>query len=250
MSRCSRLVVLGLGISLLLVPARTQAVIMISDSFTVTGVAPRTAGATLLNVTTETGGLAWKTFGGAPKFDTGGVGYVVCTGTGGGDVPYAVTSDTSVGVDVNFNGYTGTGAAMVGLSKNLPSQPYNWSVFMSVTGAGVWKLIDYDTAAHTVATGTGLNTTGWHTMKLEYDPATKTTNVWYDTAHLVTNVVLAENPLSPIAYVGFGNNPTYANGIQFDNFVVESVPEPVTVALLALGGPMLIWRKRIVASHA
>jgi len=244
MSRSIGRIVVGVGIFLVLHAPGTQAVVVVSDSFAVTGLAPRTAGATLLNVPTETGGLVWKTFGGAMKFDSEGVGYVYCTGTSGADIPYAVTSDMRVSVDVNLNGYTGTGAVMVGFSKAQPAQPYNWPVFMSVTGAGVWKLVDYDTAAHTVATGTGLNTTGWHTMTLEYDPTTKTANIWYDTTQLVTNMVLVENVLSPIGYVGFGNNPTYASGIQFDNFVLESIPEPVTLALLGMAVPVLGWRRR------
>ena len=231
--------VLGLGICLWLIQVGVQAITIASDSFTETG-GLRAPGAPLAGATTEIGNLVWQSYNTNPQaffFDSGGAGYVTTAIVSSVLVPVGVTSDTTVQVDVNLNGFTGTQTVMIGFAKvSMPKYPYSWPIYLTVNGVGNWNLYDFDTAAHSQGSGSGLNVSGWHTMKLEYDPTTKTVNAWFDSTQLVTNKVLAET-LSPIVAVGFGSNVTAAT-MQFDNFsvqaqIIDTTP-PAAVANLAV----------------
>ncbi len=241
MSWAVRVKVVCAAICLVLIPASAWAGTIIFDSFSETG-GLRVPGAPLAGATTETGNAVWQSYNTNPQgffFDSGGAGYVTTAIVSSVLVADSVASDTTIQVDVNLNGYAGTQSVMIGFSKTAtPKYPYSWPIYLTVTGAGKWTLYDYDTQAHSYGNGSGLNVTGWHTMKLQYDPSTKKVNAWYDSTQLVANAVLAET-LSPIVAVGFGSNVTTAT-MQFDDFsvqnqVVDTTP-PAAVNNLAVSG--------------
>ena len=228
---------LVLGISLLLVPAAAQAVVIISDSFTATGTGGRTVGSPLQLTTTEVGGVKWgasNTF----KFTAGDI-VQNASGNQQQVVPYVVTADTTVSADFNYNGYssTGTNYGMIGFNNVTPTQPYTWSLWLFVRGTGAWELRQGGTA---LASGTGLApTTGWHTLKVEYDPTTLKASAWFDTTQLAANKTLTAPPT--MSCIGFGDG-NIAN-MRVDNFAVDVVPEPMTLALLAMSALGLLRRR-------
>jgi hypothetical protein len=214
-----------------------RAAVVISDGFTLDG-ANRVAGANIIGVTTEVGGVNW---GGGGNLDAAWTftanGTVTNSGARSAAVPYTVTTDTTVSVDVNFSGYTGTSYAMVGMNSNLPSTTYSWPIWVFVRGNGEWALRASST---TLATGTGLSPlSGWHTLKLQYDPASSEATVWFDSTALANNVTFPTLPT--LKYVGFGSQSV--PNMAADNFSVAVIPEPGSLALLALGS-LLVARAR------
>jgi hypothetical protein len=209
-----------------------RAAVVISDGFTLDG-ATRVAGANIIGVTTEVGGVNW---GGGGNLDAAWTftanGTVTNSGVRTAAVPYTVTADATVSVDVNFSGYTGTNYAMVGMDDSLPTLTYSWPIWLFVRGNGEWALRASGT---TLATGTGLGaSSGWHTLKLQYDPATSKATAWYDTMVLASNVSVPTLPT--LRYLGFSSS---VPNVAADNFVVDVVlPGPPTaVTNLAVGSP-------------
>ncbi len=217
----------------LIVASAAQANVIISDSFTLNGTT-RTAGASLSGPT-EVGGVNWSS-NTAWKFDSTGA--VTASVTQVESVASPVTSGTTLSLDLNFNGYSGGSYAMIGLNNTTPTQPYNWQLWLFVKGTGDWALRQVST---TKASGSGLSVSGgYHNVKIEYDPTTSQASVWFDTTQLAGG--LDVSGMAAISCLGFGS-ANIAN-MQADNFVVATVPEPVTLVLLMAGSTVALLRRR------
>jgi hypothetical protein len=66
-------------------------------------------------------------------------------------------------------------------------------------------------------------------------------SAWYDGTLLATDKTVTLLPT--VAYAGFGA-AKITSTVQADNFVLEAVPEPMTLSLLALAVPLAVWRRR------
>jgi hypothetical protein len=228
-----RLLLLAAFGVLLSMPA-TYGTVLISDSFSLNS-SNRQAGSSLPGTTTEVGGVTWSGDG-SWKFTAGGM-VQSASGSTDASVPLSLGSDpVTVSVDMDFAGNTTTSYGMLGLNYQTPTQPYLWTLWLFVRGNGQWALRQSGTD---LASGSGLDTgAGLHELKIGYDAVTGLASAWYDGAALAADKALTAPPA--VVRAGFG---TSIGGLSADNFVIDVVPEPVTLALVALGAVALLRRR-------
>ncbi len=125
--------VVGMGICLLLMPALTQATVVIQDSFAAPGSGSDTTGRAignmLMSTYTEVGDVQWNS-GYADYVFAGGPGdyYAAGSATRKANVPYVVTQDAIVSVSYNFNGQADSNFAGVWFNHQALTQPYGADV--------------------------------------------------------------------------------------------------------------------------
>lgn len=230
-----------------------QGAVLLSDNF------DDVASGTNLNGTTPDIGIGtWASGNSSNKLKGDGAGAVTSVGTGGSQsgmsllqftnqANYVATDTLELLADFNFGTLTGTGPkAVLGFTTvNTGKDSYNWPLMFRVQADGGWALqksgtnLVANTAGNKVTAGSA-----WHTLKVQYVPGTTagtaTINVWWDTTQLVSNY--SATGLSTLTYAGLGDDS--AANLLADNFVLQSTPEPATLALLCSGMGLVAFRRR------
>jgi len=230
----------------------TQAYVII-DNFDLTGDA-REAGKTIYGTTTMTGGATWQgdnqgmVFGG-----TATNGYLTADYAGGGygggtaAVPVSFSSGNTIKVQLDLysiahgTDFCGTSIGIGTTSSNLGG--LYGIVWGPNTGSGLFQVFKNGGAYFDLALATTeytYNPDGFNTYSIEYNSVMDTCTI---TANGVSKTASVGGLTSAVNYAGVGYSPWYASS-QVDNFSVEVIPEPTTLALLTMGGLALGRRNR------
>jgi hypothetical protein len=227
-----------------LLVAGAQAAVIISDAF-----AGHTNNVDLYGTVTDVGNVTWtsgNTSNKGFKFIVPGDYVQSKSNNTNNFVPYAVSSDTAVSADFNYNGSTGSGPKVVlGFEDaTITANGYGWLLYLEVAQNGAWSLKFMNTSGSTATSASGsglvLPSAGFYPLVLQWEPTSKTANAWINGAQVVANKVISGISTNPAANVGFGTNTT--NNLLVDNFAVT--PDPATMLLLFGGAGLAVLRRR------
>lgn len=232
--------------------AGAPATVIISDAF-----AGHANGASLKGTVTDAAGATTTaTWNGG---SSGGAGFTFATGdyvqsatsNRVNHVPYSpATGDIyTVSADMNFvagaRGILGFDYAN-GSFPQAGGNAYGLLLFVELYDNGNWWLKYKNTSNANVTSGisgtiTGLTAGTFYPVTLQWDPTTKTANVWINNSQVLTDKVVSAINTNPVAFAGFGCDASY--NLKVDNFAVSTVPDPATLALL-FSGAGLAWLRR------
>jgi len=231
-----------------------SATVVISDDFT-TGGPGRAVGDPLGGTTTPVGAATWIT--GTTTTPTAGAAFTAANEVNNGGT-YSTLASVSLAGAGSLTGKTVTVQADVNFSGN------NWGTieFANVVGpthdvfasslllyveqkTGNWSIYNNNFGA-TIASGKVTMLAGLNNLQLIYNAQLNKASAWINGVNVAPFFSLAYTPV--LNYAGFGTYGT--TGItdltltRVDNFVVDVVPEPSSIAMLGLGAMVLLYRRR------
>ncbi|MEA2710307.1 MAG: hypothetical protein QOF78_2908 [Phycisphaerales bacterium] len=121
----------------------------------------------------------------------------------------------------------------LGLNNNIVSNHYMVRVLGSDAGSGVSAFAKLDGA------GVPTRTTGWHELKAVIKGSSAD---FYVDGFLSKTVPI--NTVRAFDTIRLGSNLSATRSANYDNVLVQTIPEPATLGLLALAGGALIRRRR------